>query len=75
VGFDARPILKLFENNKKVVFCTHTREDALFAEKVPTHFADALHYILAKKHADGLVTFNTKDFPFKDIRIGKPDIF
>lgn len=75
VGFNSKPILKLFTYNKKVIFCNHTKEDVKIASALPTHFADALHYVLAKKYADALVTQNIKDFPFKDISIGKPEIF
>lgn len=67
--------VKLLENNRKVIFVHHEPQDLVDARTVPTHAMDALHYVLARRHADALVTRNLKDFPFTDLLIDRPERF
>jgi len=68
-------IQSLLGGNEKVVFVRHAPSDMALADDLLTHFADALHYVLARRYADALVTHNLKDYPFTDLPIGKPEMF
>lgn len=75
IGFheEGNTIVQELRHNKKVSFVTPTEVDMAAANQLPTHFADALHYVLALRTADALVTRNLKDFPFTGILIRKPE--
>lgn len=48
---------------EKLTVLPLTAADADFADTLPTHRADALHYAVARS-CDALVTRNVRDFPF-----------
>lgn len=61
---------------RKLEIVSISEEDKIIARTIhQTHYADALHYVLAKRADVGcLVTSNIKDFScFKDISIKRPD--
>lgn len=69
---EVQNVLTLLE--PKLFRCAPTSEDRIAAaQSTVTHYADALHHIIAVAHADMLVTKNIKDFPFTDIPIRRPD--
>lgn len=74
IGYEQQcdTIMRLLGANKKIIFVSKTPEDELVAERAPTYFADAVHYAIAKRSADGIATWNTRDFPFTDILVGTP---
>ena len=75
IGFheEGNTIVQELRHNKKVSFVAPTDEELIAARRLPTHAADALHYVLAVRYADALVTRNIKDFPFTGILIRKPE--
>jgi predicted nucleic acid-binding protein len=71
-GLSAEGFIALLCSNTIVITCSPDEHDRMEARQLPTHFADALHYVLACRYgADYLVTKNIKDFPFDNIR--RPD--
>ena len=75
-GLDGEVFLKVLRACGKLSTCSATPEDAVLAEKESgTHRADALHAILAKRHAaDIIVTNNIKDFrTIRGIPVRRPD--
>jgi predicted nucleic acid-binding protein len=73
-GLRIDPLIALLQSHTMVIFCSATKDDRMQAELLPTHYADALHKVLATRYgADILVTKNVKDFPFKDILIKRAD--
>ena len=57
-------VILLFQMLKhKLIDVKLEEEDKEFAKTMPTHYADALHIVLAKKaEADAIITNNLKDF-------------
>lgn len=74
-GQQSDTFLQFLMHNKKVVFVQQDSSDKAKAENVSTHFADAVHYVIAKRCAEGIVTWNWRDFPFTDIIVGTPEDF
>ncbi len=72
-------LVEIFRGFGKLHYCAETPPDLAHAQDIvrthQTHFADALHKTIAKRHgADILVTKNIKDFRcFTDIPIMRPD--
>ncbi|MEK6823127.1 MAG: type II toxin-antitoxin system VapC family toxin [Nanoarchaeota archaeon] len=58
--------LERFHARKKVVLVTADENDKTAARRLPIHFSDAVHAVLAHRHgAQNIVTNNIKDFlPF-----------
>lgn len=77
IGYEQQcyTIMAILGANKKVIFVRKMRDDEIVARTAATHYADAVHYAIAKRTADGIVTWNTRDFPFTDIIVGKPSEF
>jgi hypothetical protein len=63
----------MLERHKKISWVKQASSDALMARTVSTHHADAIHYLIAKRSAEAIVTRNIKDFPFTDILIKRPE--
>jgi|GEM_PF-5525223 len=77
IGYERQcdTLMSMLGGNKKVVFIRKDPADDVAARHAATHFADGVHYSLAKRSADGIVTWNIRDFPFTDIRVGTPRDF
>lgn len=75
-GTQCDTIMKLLAENKKVIFVTKTRQDEIFARQdTTTHFSDAVHHAIALRSAEGIATWNTRDFRYDDIVVGRPSDF
>jgi predicted nucleic acid-binding protein len=75
IGFsqESDTLLKFFMHHEKVVYVRHGESDCDAARRITTtHFADAMHYLLAKRSAEGIATWNLHDFPFTDIFVRTP---
>ena len=70
---ETKMLINLLKNQNKVQICTIKQEHKREARKLQTHYADALHKVLAKSSNAVLVTKNTKDYPFTDIIVKMPD--
>jgi len=77
IGFaqESDTLLKLLARNEKVVFIRQEPSDNVIARHVRTHFADAVHYVIARRSADAIVTRDRTGFPFRDILVGTPEEF
>ncbi len=74
-SLESTNVLQWVLRKNKIIFVDYTPEEVVAARALPTHLADAVHYVLARRHADALVTRNVRDFPFTDIPVGKPEEF
>jgi predicted nucleic acid-binding protein len=64
---DIRSFVMFGEASGKLRLVRVEDADCVKAGRLRTHYADALHYTLAMRHADALVTRNSKDFPFPGV--------